>query len=523
MARSLKHNIDFDDVVSPRKRRILESYSTGDIRQVATNLQPRTISRCTTDFTSPVAKRLYREASDIFLKRRADAQPEPFSIKRVELYEPCNTTALLWSLPAEILILIVALLGAQDMRYVAQVCSLLREIAGPLFFANRNFPTSPDDQCHIHVNSPNFDILPTWIRMDTFRLPRMMLCWLDSDLRAPQLSAFSHFLQSVPHKSIQYITLFWNFDILASPILPQIITFFENVRASGCQELTCMGFCHFFGSSAITKLARIQGRVGANHLKAFEACSGMLFSPKLLPFTIQTIRCSRLEKLRLSHIALSSAHWDKLLRNLVIPMLVELRVDSDCAPSTLIHFLACHPAINDLSIIPRPGGFWRTNRTIIPLTLFISTLDGPLSHVLPVLRSLRKPPALGCLLLSLQARDASPDYITTILQCVGHCDSVRYLRISLPPQSHSLSAMIWPGTRSAVRVNHLAIDTSDAAESSSAPAGDALALSAVWIEAFPTVKRVSMRGYSGVTAGDLVDVMRRIVTADVEVSVKLQS
>lgn len=357
------------------------------------------------------------------------------------------------------------------MRRTAQVCSLLREIAGPLFFANRNFPTSPKDLFHIHVDSHNFDILSTWIRMDNFRPPRMMLCWLDSELRAPQLSAFSHFLQSVPHKSIRYITLFWNFDILVSPILPQIITFLESIRASGCEELTCMGFCLRVGSSAVASLTRLQGCVGVNHLKAFEASSGALFSSKLLPFTIQTIRCSRLEKLRLSHINLSSAHWDKLLRYLFIPTLVELRVDADCAPSTLIRFLARHPAINNLSVVPRPGGPWRTNRITTHLTLSITTLDGPSTHVLPVLLRLREPPALACLTLSLQAHDASPNYITTILQCVGHCASVGYLLVSLPPQNHSLSAMIWTGTHSAVRVRHLAID-SDAAGSSSA--GDPL-------------------------------------------------
>ncbi|KAG1789901.1 uncharacterized protein HD556DRAFT_1446689 [Suillus plorans] len=116
-------------------------------------------------------------------------------------------------------------------------------------------------------------------------------------------------------------------------------------------------------------------------------------------------------------------------------------------------------------------------------------LDGPSTHILPVLLSLRKPPALACLALSLQAHNASPNYITTILQCVGHCDSIGYLLLSLPLQNHSLSAMIWPGTSSAVRVRHLAIDSLDATGASSLSAGDALALSAVWIEAFPEVKR----------------------------------
>ncbi|KAG0698981.1 hypothetical protein DFH29DRAFT_1002368 [Suillus ampliporus] len=402
------------------------------------------------------SKCLYREVSNIFLKHKVDAQLEPFSIKRVELYEPCNTTAFIWSLPAEILILIVAFLGAQDMHYVAHVCSLLREIAGLLFSANQNFPTSPQDLCHIHVDSPNFDVLPTWIQMDTFHPPRMMLCWLDSDLRAPQLSAFSHFLQSVPHKSIRYVTLFWNFNILASPILPQIITFLENICASGCEELMCMGFCHL-------------GRVGVNHLKAFEVSLGMLFSPKLLPFTIQTICCSHLEKLRLTSIKLSSAHWDKLLRYLVIPTLIKLQVDADCAPSTLIRF-------------------W-------PATLLLMT--------------------------SVSFRDLVMDLCPMSSQSFGvsvnrppsaalyfHCKLMTHRLTTLPPfyNSHSLSAMIWPGTHSAVRINHLAIDSSDAAGSSSAPAGDALALSAVWIEAFPEVKRVSI-----------------IAAADVEVSVKLQS
>ncbi|KAG1759617.1 hypothetical protein EDD22DRAFT_955695 [Suillus occidentalis] len=257
-----------------------------------------------------------------------------------------------------------------------------------------------------------------------------------------------------------------------------------------------------------------------NHLKAFEASSGALFSSKFLPFTIQTIHCSRLEKLQLSHVNLSSAHWDQLLRYLFIPTLVKLRVDADCAPSMLIHFLARHPAISNLSVVPRPGGLWRTNRITTHLMLSITTLDGPLTHVLPVLLRLREPPALACLTLSLQAHDASPNYITTILQCVGHCASIGYLLVSLPPQNDSLSAMIWTGTHSAVCVRHLAID-SDVAGSSSA--GDPLVLSAAWIEAFPGVKHVSMRGHSSVTAEYLRGIMRRIAAADVELCVDLHS
>jgi hypothetical protein len=55
--------VDFDRSVSHRKRCILESYSTGDIHQVvATKLQPKIMNRRNTDFTSPAAKGLYREA-----------------------------------------------------------------------------------------------------------------------------------------------------------------------------------------------------------------------------------------------------------------------------------------------------------------------------------------------------------------------------------------------------------------------------------------------------------------------------
>lgn len=108
----------------------------------------------------------------------------------------------IWSLPAEVLIAITGLLGAHDLHSLTQVSSLLREIAGPIFFVNRNFPTSPQDMFHIRVDSPNFDVLATWIRMDTFRSPCMMLCWLNSDLRPSQLSAFLHFLHFVPQKSI---------------------------------------------------------------------------------------------------------------------------------------------------------------------------------------------------------------------------------------------------------------------------------------------------------------------------------
>ncbi|KAG2743368.1 hypothetical protein P692DRAFT_20878762 [Suillus brevipes Sb2] len=134
-----------------------------------------------------------------------------------------------------------------------------------------------------------------------------------------------------------------------------------------------MGFCDGAVSPSVTGLAQIQ----------------------LLPFTIQTIRLSRcLEKLRLSSVKLSSAQWDKLLCHFVIPTLVELRVDGECVPPMLIRFLARHPAISNLSIIPPPGGPWRTNQIITPLTLSLSILDGPLSHLLPptIYRPTTSPP-----------------------------------------------------------------------------------------------------------------------------------
>ncbi|KAG1864310.1 hypothetical protein DFJ58DRAFT_724932 [Suillus subalutaceus] len=365
--------------------------------------------------------RLFREASDIFLQRKAEAQLDPFALQRVTSHKPCKTKTFIWSLPVEILIATVALLGVQDLRTV-----------------HKNFPTSPKDLFHIRVDPQNFDVLATWRRTDTFRPPRMVLSWLDSGLRSSQLSAFSHFLESVPHKSIRYITLLWNFDILTSPVLPQIVALLESIRASGVEELTCMG---------------------ANNLKAFETCSRAFFSPNVLPFTIQTIRLSRsLEKLRLSSVKLSSAHWDKLLRHLAIPTLVELRVDADCAPSTLVRFLARHPAITNLSVIPRPGSPWRANRITTRLSL------------------------------SLSYARWTPLYIS----------------------SKSLESSI----------KHLVIDYSDGLVSGAA--GDTLALSAAWIQALPKVKRFTLQGYSATTAEDLVNIMRSFAAGDVELGVDVQ-
>lgn len=45
----------------------------------------------------------------------------------------------------------------------------------------------------------------------------------------------------------------------------------------------------------------------------------------------------------------------------------------------------------------------------------------------------------------------------------------------------------------------------------------------LWIQAFPEVKHISMQGYSTVTTKDLIDIMRKIVAADVELSVTLDS
>ncbi|KAG1836142.1 hypothetical protein DFJ58DRAFT_735186 [Suillus subalutaceus] len=261
-APSLKQKINFGDSITPRKQHILESYSTGDIYQVIVVYSNATVklSRHHTDLTSLMMKHLFREASDVFLKRKVDAQLGPFVIKRVTLYELYNSKMFIWSLPVEIPIATVAHLGAQDLHSVMQVSSLLREIAVPLFFLDRNFLTSPQDLFHIRVDSPNFDVLSTWRQMDTFRPPHMVLSWLDSDLRSSQLSAFLHFLESIPHKLIRYITLFWNFNIhiLTSSILSQIVRLLEKICASGVEELTCMGFCDGAVSPSVTGLAQIQ-------------------------------------------------------------------------------------------------------------------------------------------------------------------------------------------------------------------------------------------------------------------------
>jgi len=251
--------------------------------------------------------------------------------------------------------------------------------------------------------------------MNTFRPPRMLLCWIDVDVQPAQLSIFLHFLQSVPRKFVRFITLFWSFDILASLIFPQIINFLENVRASGCEELTCMAFCYETSSSSISGLTKIHAHPNSNGLKCFDASSRVFFSPQLLPFTMQTIQSSSLEKLALRRVGLSATHWDRLLRYLSMPMLIELLVDSDCAPGTLIHFLARHPNVKNLRITPRPAVSWRIPRATPSTVLSMSVLEGPLTHVLAILRQHRKPPFLECLEISLQSGDASPDYMTAIL------------------------------------------------------------------------------------------------------------
>ncbi|KAG1846425.1 hypothetical protein DFJ58DRAFT_843501 [Suillus subalutaceus] len=289
----IKRKMEFSDLAIPRKQRILESFPEDGMRHLLA--MPMKLIHCNMDL-SPTAKRLYREV------HKADTQLCPFMIKRAKSHEPSNARTSILSLPVEILIIIASPLGVGDLHSLTQVSSVLREIAGPLFFAIRNFPTSPQDMFNLHdryFSSTTHDAV------------------LDEvDVRPAQLSAFSHFLQSIPRKSLRYITLFWSFNILASPVFPQIIAFLENICASGCEELTCMGFSDYMCSPSVFGLAKIKVHPGLNRLKCFEASSWVFFSPELLPFTMQTIHSSSLEKLRLGRVGLSSAQWDKLLRHL---------------------------------------------------------------------------------------------------------------------------------------------------------------------------------------------------------------
>ncbi|OJA13859.1 hypothetical protein AZE42_11120 [Rhizopogon vesiculosus] len=97
----------------------------------------------------------------------------------------------------------------------------------------------------------------------------------------------------------------------------------------------------------------------------------------------------------------------------------------------------------------------------------MAVLDGPLSHVLPVLWCHRIPPTLTCTIVT--ALDVS---------------SFPYLcKVTLIWQCHVSQASIWQ-----FQSKRLAIDYSDAPVLCPTSAGDALALSAAWIEAFPEVK-----------------------------------
>ncbi|KAG1744735.1 hypothetical protein EDB19DRAFT_1906449 [Suillus lakei] len=157
----VKRKMEFADPETPWKQQILESFSTDGVHLVV--VTPMKMISHNTDITSPAAKCLYREASDIFLKCKADAQLDPFTIKHVKVYEPPpNAKTFIWLLPMETLSAIASLLGVGDLHSLTQVSSLLREIAGPLFFANRNFSTVLQDTCYLHVDSPNFDVLMTW-------------------------------------------------------------------------------------------------------------------------------------------------------------------------------------------------------------------------------------------------------------------------------------------------------------------------------------------------------------------------
>jgi hypothetical protein len=56
--------------------------------------------------------------------------------------------------------------------------------------------------------------------------------------------------------------LFWNFDIVTSQILPQIVAFLENIQAFGCEELTYMGFCNGVQLSSVNGLTQIGSHLG---------------------------------------------------------------------------------------------------------------------------------------------------------------------------------------------------------------------------------------------------------------------
>ncbi|KAH7917166.1 hypothetical protein BV22DRAFT_1052632 [Leucogyrophana mollusca] len=494
----------FADETTVLGRRVLEKIYLSKALQ----LQPSFL--CTFKCTQRSRK---RKAGDDVTDERPSKRPASLIFS--------ENIAYIWTLPTELLFAIASYLSGKALHSLTQVCRRLYDIAGPMFMKECGLQPSGNGAV-VAMKGNAYDALMVWRRSPSFPPPQgMWWCSLHSSDSHRQINQLRQFCSTVsitaPSHSV-HLSCWGNVD--PHVLLPLLRT------------ITCMGSSQidYLGLSPHTPcLAGIDDAISEptlhTRLHEFRPCSSIFFTSPILHYTLLTMRSPTLRNLSLERTGLSASQWARLLPQLEIPNLVQIRIADSCTVTTFAKFLRRHPLVEDIFVSWDASGHYVSafKKPFGDIRLpYLCYLSGPAHYMDGLIQRLEAPPRLFGLSLSFErAGTWGIPFVKEIIRCVKMCNTVDHLSIKIPNRSLPATCFALGGNEPALHhVVSVSISCWEKSALSTSHGDDILVLISKWLPVFSNLKRLHLKEKLSRSRKELVSLLRRIGPSSMEIKIE---
>ncbi|KAG1843216.1 hypothetical protein C8R48DRAFT_780736 [Suillus tomentosus] len=389
-----------------------------------------------------------------------NADPPPLHVSLPADFTGRGIRISCWPLPNELILMIFEQLPVTDLRTVTQVCRLSRDVAASLYFHLIGLHV---EQMWLRVNAQGCLALPLYARTNFFCIPRILRCDF-LGIGDHNLTALKVFLEAL--RGSKPISSVICFD---APPEADLASLFHLVKDLGCSSFRYSSIQAEHPSTMVPDLVPESDPSEVCNLRRFSVDSPTFFSSSVAQLTLTTLRDSPITDLSLTHVALSSIQWTALLRNVHLPLLHMLSVDVECPPAALGDFLARHPNIGQVWILPGYTPTPPANDSSHQLRGIpdhhlqnLGVLGGSPGYLLALLAKVH--PAHSIQHLSVRFEDDSTpfntNYLSTILDITQHFTSIQELQLNFYGDDHPAGRFeVLVNECRTMTVNNLAIST----------------------------------------------------------------
>lgn len=323
---------------------------------------------------------------------------------------------------------------SRDLRAVAQVSCLSRELAAPLYFRSVGLLFDDDS---LRISTQACLALLLYRRSTLFRAPTYVRCnLLDADDR--HLQALSSFVELLGSKLSSFVSI-----VKDGEMWGDFRPLFQSIQDSGCRSLrfSDRDASHHAYPPPILPDLLAASDPATHNLHIFHANSPIFFSKSMVALTLSSLRNSSLTDLSLTHTSLSVLQWTVLMRDTHLPQLHFLSINVECPTTALVEFLTRHEVhqVWVCSMRPKIVSFdddmdLAQNMTSAPRIPIhgLRSFAGPHWYLMSLLDKVRLPLRMQNLDLELDGHflTSTPNYLSAILDITQQFTFIDHLRLS---------------------------------------------------------------------------------------------